>query len=51
MEILFYWAGTSIVLIFTLLSTESFIVPKLKSTSKFKMWWRRHIIGDYDESA
>ena len=51
MEILIIWAASSVLCFFIVFATDSYIMPKLKSTSKFKMWWRRHIIGDYDESA
>lgn len=49
MEILIAWAASSILCFSIVIGTESFIIPKLSSTSKFKKWWRRHVIGCYEE--
>lgn len=27
--------------------TEEYVSKDLKETSRFKIWWRKHIIGDY----
>ena len=48
MEILIAWALSSIVFFLLLVGTESVLIPKLSASSKFKKWWRRHIIGYYD---
>lgn len=48
MEILIAWALTSIVLLVSIIGTESLLIPRLNPSSKFRIWWRRHIIGYYD---
>jgi thiosulfate reductase cytochrome b subunit len=35
----------SLVLFTTLAIIEEYLLPRLKPTSKFRNWWRNHIIG------
>lgn len=50
MEILFYWALSSLILILLVVGIESLIIPRLSYSSKFNTWWRSHVIEYYDES-
>lgn len=51
MEILVSWAVTSLLLILLMILIESLIIPRLRDSAKFKIWWRNNVIGDFDESA
>ena len=38
------------IVLFTLMSLiEEYIIPKLSTDSKFRKWWRSHIIGTEEE--
>jgi len=40
---------TSWVLIIALAIIEEFVYTKLKSSSKFKKWWRSYVIGHQED--
>jgi hypothetical protein len=41
--ILFIPTFIGLVLFTTMVIIEEYLIPKLKPTSKFKSWWRKHI--------
>jgi hypothetical protein len=45
--ILFIPALLGAVLFALIAITEEYIIPKLSTDSRFKKWWRNHIIGNY----
>jgi hypothetical protein len=40
-------SGITLFLLMSLI--EEYIIPKLSTDSKFRKWWRKHIIGALDE--
>jgi hypothetical protein len=48
-NILIIPAISGILLFLTIALIEDYIIPKLSTDSKFRKWWRRHIIGTSEE--